>query len=74
LDKFRLVPNGISGTLPDVYFALRKPYEADSFNLSQGKRLYSWFGRASCHGDGRGDKGPVATLCRRDVAESSSPT
>jgi cytochrome c oxidase cbb3-type subunit 3 len=58
LDKFRLMPNEISGAPPEVYFALGKPYESDSFDLSQGKRLYSWFGCASCHGDGRGAAGP----------------
>jgi len=58
LEKFRLMPNGIGGTPPQVYFALGKPYEADSFNLSQGKRLYSWFGCSGCHGDGRGGIGP----------------
>src|ERR1700712_170639 len=58
LDRFRLMPNGISGAPPESYFASGEPYEGDSFNLSQGKRLYSWFGCAACHGDGRGDIGP----------------
>jgi cytochrome c oxidase cbb3-type subunit 3 len=58
LDKFRLMPNRISGAPPEVYFALGKPYESDSYDLGQGKRLYSWFGCASCHGDGRGGTGP----------------
>jgi cytochrome c oxidase cbb3-type subunit 3 len=58
LDRFRLMPNGISGTPPESYFALGKPYETDAYNLSQGKRLYSWFGCQGCHGDGRGGAGP----------------
>ena len=58
LDNVRLMPNGISGAPPEIYFALGEPYEKDSYNLSQGKRLYSWFGCPSCHGDGRGSVGP----------------
>ena len=44
LDRVALMPNGIGGTPPKVYFALGKPYEANAYNLSQGKRLYAWFG------------------------------
>ena len=58
LDQFRLMPNAISGTPPEVYFALGKPYEITAFDLAQGKRLYSWFGCSGCHGDGRGGRGP----------------
>ncbi len=58
LDRFRLMQNGISGTPPESYFALGKVYESDAYNLSQGKRLYSWFGCAACHADGRGGIGP----------------
>lgn len=58
LDRFRLMPNRIGGTPPEVYFALGKPYETTAYDLSQGKRLYSWFGCSSCHGDGRGGTGP----------------
>ncbi|MBA1144748.1 c-type cytochrome [Mesorhizobium neociceri] len=58
LDGLRLMPNGISGTPPESYFALGKPYETDAYNLSQGKRLYAWFGCPACHGDGRGGAGP----------------
>lgn len=58
LDQFRLMPNRISGTPPESYFALGKPYETDAYNLSQGKRLYAWFGCQACHGDGRGGIGP----------------
>jgi cytochrome c oxidase cbb3-type subunit 3 len=58
LGKIRLMPNGISGAPPQVYFALGAPYEGDAYSLNQGKRLYAWFGCPSCHGDGRGAAGP----------------
>lgn len=58
MDRLRLMPNGISGAPPEVYFALDKPYENNAYDLSQGKRLYSWFGCKSCHGDGQGGIGP----------------
>lgn len=57
-DEVRLMPNRISGAPPEVYFAMGKPYETNAYNLSQGKRLYSWFGCASCHGNGEGGVGP----------------
>jgi cytochrome c oxidase cbb3-type subunit 3 len=59
LDKIALMPNGISGAPPNVYFALDKPYESNAYNLSQGKRLYSWFGCKTCHSDGQGGTGPA---------------
>ena len=58
LDQFRLMPNGISGTPPEAYFAMGKPYETTAFDLGQGKRLYSWFGCSGCHGEGTGGQGP----------------
>lgn len=58
LEELRLMPNGIGGAPPEVYFALDMPYEKTAYDLSQGKRLYSWFGCSSCHGDGQGGKGP----------------
>ncbi|MBZ9674334.1 c-type cytochrome [Mesorhizobium sp. ES1-1] len=59
LERFRLMPNGISGAPPEIYFALGKPYESDAYNLSQGKRLYAWFGCGTCHGaEGGGKIGP----------------
>jgi cytochrome c oxidase cbb3-type subunit III len=59
LDKIALMPNRIGGAPPPVYFALAKPYEANAYNLSQGKRLYSWFGCEACHGHGEGGIGPA---------------
>jgi cytochrome c oxidase cbb3-type subunit 3 len=58
LERYRLMPNRISGAPPESYFALGKPYEADAYNLSQGKRLYAWYRCETCHGDGRGGIGP----------------
>ncbi|WP_132653173.1 MULTISPECIES: cytochrome c [unclassified Rhizobium] len=58
LGGIRLMANGIGGMPPEVYFALNKPYETNGYDLSQGKRLYAWFGCSSCHGDGRGGIGP----------------
>ncbi|MEZ2223519.1 cytochrome c [Rhizobium sp. RCC_161_2] len=57
-EKIRLMPNDISGAPPEIYFKLGKPYESTAYDLSQGKRLYSWFGCSACHGDGRGAAGP----------------
>ena len=59
LDSIALMPNGISGAPPQLYFALDMPYEGNAYNLSQGKRLYSWFGCRTCHGDGEGGAGPA---------------
>lgn len=59
LAELRLMPNQIGGTPPEIYFALDQPYEKNAYQLSQGKRLYSWFGCADCHGaDGGGGIGP----------------
>jgi cytochrome c oxidase cbb3-type subunit 3 len=59
LNDIRLMPNGIGGTPPEIYFALDQPYQNNAYNLSQGKRLYSWFECGSCHGkDGQGGIGP----------------
>lgn len=59
LNDIRLMPNGIGGTPPEIYFALDQPYQNNAYNLSQGKRLYSWFECGSCHGkDGQGGLGP----------------
>jgi cytochrome c oxidase cbb3-type subunit 3 len=58
-DEIRLMPNRIAGAPPEVYFASGKPFDANAYSLSQGKRLYGWFGCAACHGAaGDGGKGP----------------
>ena len=58
LGHIQLMPNGISGAPPEVYFAMGKPYENTAYDMSQGKRLYSWFGCAACHKNGEGGVGP----------------
>jgi cytochrome c oxidase cbb3-type subunit III len=58
LNSIRLMPNGISGAPPQVYYELDRPYETNSYNLSVGKRLYGWFGCRDCHADGQGRTGP----------------
>ncbi|WP_332304446.1 c-type cytochrome [Rhizobium sp. GR12] len=58
LDKFRLMPVPVAGAPAEVYFALGRPFERTAYDLSQGKRLYAWFGCAACHGEGEGGKGP----------------
>ena len=59
LEGLRLMPNRIGGTPPEVYFALGKPFESVAYDLSQGKRLYTWFGCPACHGVGEGGRGPA---------------
>ena len=58
LDHIRLMPNKIGGAPPQSYFASGQIYQTDAYNLSEGKRLYTWFGCQDCHGDGRGNIGP----------------
>jgi len=58
-DAVALMPNGIGGAPPQVYFVLGQPYEANAYNLSEGKRLYTWFGCQECHGHGEGGVGPA---------------
>ncbi|MDB5372623.1 MAG: uncharacterized protein JWP04_1265 [Belnapia sp.] len=59
LDGVAAMPNGIGGRPPEVYFALGKPYRSNAYQLSEGKRLYSWFGCSECHKDGEGSaRGP----------------
>jgi cytochrome c oxidase cbb3-type subunit III len=59
LEDIALMPNGISGAPPEVYFALAQPYERNAYALSEGKRLYTWFGCQECHGNGEGGAGPA---------------
>jgi cytochrome c oxidase cbb3-type subunit III len=59
LDHVLAMPSGIGGAPPQIYSALDKPYISNAYNLSQGKRLYAWFGCPDCHGrDGVGGAGP----------------
>jgi len=38
--------------------ARRAEYENNAYNLSEGKRLYTWFNCVGCHAHGGGDSGP----------------
>jgi|RhiMethySRZTD1v2_1073278.scaffolds.fasta_scaffold85014_3 cytochrome c oxidase cbb3-type subunit III len=59
LDNVAAMPNGIGGAPPPIYSALDKPYVSNAYDLSQGKRLFAWFGCSNCHGsDGLGGAGP----------------
>ena len=53
-----VMPDGIGGAPPQVYSVLDKPFVSNAYELSQGKRLYHWFGCAECHADGQGGIGP----------------
>ncbi len=59
LEKPALMPNGISGAPPEVYFKLDEPYASNAWQLNQGKRLYTQFNCKGCHGDGGGASGPA---------------
>jgi cytochrome c oxidase cbb3-type subunit 3 len=59
LERVSVMPAGIGGAPPGVYVALHKTYERNAYNLSQGKRLYSWFNCKGCHADGGGASGPA---------------
>lgn len=59
LGQYALMPNRIGGATPEIYAALDSPYESNSYNLSEGKRLYEWFNCKGCHADGGGLSGPA---------------
>jgi cytochrome c oxidase cbb3-type subunit 3 len=59
LDRPALMPNGVSGAPPEVYFKQGKPYADNAWQLSQGKRLFTQFNCKACHGDGGGATGPA---------------
>nr|WP_246736238.1 c-type cytochrome [Enterovirga sp. DB1703] len=59
LDQVAPMANAVGGAPPDVLGALGEPYEGNAYNLSEGKRLYSWFNCKGCHADGGGASGPA---------------
>ena len=59
LEQSPAMPNGIAGAPPEVYAASGKPYASNSYQLSQGKRLYEQFNCKGCHADGGGSAGPA---------------
>jgi cytochrome c oxidase cbb3-type subunit 3 len=61
LDQVAPMANRINGAKPRIIAALGNPYENNAYQLSQGKRLYSWFNCKGCHADGGGASGPAFT-------------
>jgi cytochrome c oxidase cbb3-type subunit III len=59
LNDIKPMANRINGAIPMVTPALGDPYEDNAYQLSQGKRLYSWFNCKGCHADGGGGIGPA---------------
>jgi cytochrome c oxidase cbb3-type subunit 3 len=59
LNDVRPMANRINGAFPPVTTALGHPYENNAYQLSEGKRLYTWFNCKGCHADGGGDIGPA---------------
>ena len=58
LAQVAVMPGGINGTPPEVDRALGHPSQTNAYELSQGKRLYTWFNCEGCHADGGGGLGP----------------
>ena len=58
-EEIALVPLS-PGTSPPVErrSGLGKDYEENSYHISNGKRLFSWFNCNGCHANGGGDSGP----------------
>lgn len=61
LDRVLPMPNRINGAVPLLISAEDNPYDFNAYQLSQGKRLYTWFNCKGCHADGGGDAGPAFT-------------
>lgn len=59
LGQVAAMPNDIAGAPPEIFAALGQPYETNAYELSQGKRLYTWFNCKGCHADGGGASGPA---------------
>jgi cytochrome c oxidase cbb3-type subunit III len=59
LNGVKPMANRINGALPPVTAALGHPYENNAYQLSEGKRLYTWFNCNGCHADGGGGIGPA---------------
>jgi cytochrome c oxidase cbb3-type subunit III len=61
LEQVAVSPEGHGGTPPPVASTPGNRYETNAFELSQGKRLYSWFNCKGCHANGGGGSGPALT-------------
>ncbi|MFC7540803.1 hypothetical protein ACFQU2_16790 [Siccirubricoccus deserti] len=69
------MPNGIGGRPPEVYFVLGKPYRGNAYQLSEGKRLYAWFGCPECHRDGEeAGAGPRCSMAGGTMGPESKPS
>ena len=49
----------VGGTKPPPPSPQRGYYEANAYDVSEGKRLFQWFNCNGCHANGGGDKGPA---------------
>lgn len=59
LNDVQPMANRINGAITTVSAALGQPYENNAYQLSQGKRLYTWFNCKRCHADGGGGIAPA---------------
>jgi cytochrome c oxidase cbb3-type subunit 3 len=59
MDSVATLPTGINGRPPPVLLAMGEPYRTNTYQLSQGKRLYAWFNCQGCHADGGGASAPA---------------
>jgi cytochrome c oxidase cbb3-type subunit 3 len=59
METVAVMPGGINGTPPAVDRALGHPSQTNAYELSQGKRLYTWFNCKGCHADSGGAFGPA---------------
>jgi cytochrome c oxidase cbb3-type subunit 3 len=59
LNDVKPMANNINGAVPRITTALGDPYENNAYQLSEGKRLYTWFNCKGCHADGGGGIGPA---------------
>lgn len=61
-ERDQVVLSGLSpgGTPPNARNTGRgEKYEADAYDMAQGKRLFAWFNCNGCHGMGGGGSGPA---------------
>jgi cytochrome c oxidase cbb3-type subunit 3 len=61
LDQVAVMPGGISGAPPAVDRAQGHPFASNAYELSEGKRLFTWFNCSGCHAQGGGASGPALT-------------
>jgi cytochrome c oxidase cbb3-type subunit III len=59
LEHVAVSPLGHGGAPPPVVSMDGNRYETSAYQLSEGKRLYSWFNCKGCHANGGGGSGPA---------------